>query len=251
MIYTIDNISAMNDPRAEVDRLEAVATVYDPSNPEREFDYHTKRLHVEVMRPFIRGRHLLEMGCATGELTSLLVGLAERCDVVEGSIRNIEIARGRIPQARYFHALWEEFTPTDRYSDIVLNCALEHVEDPVGTLSRAKSWIEADGTIHIVVPNADSLHRLVGVEMGILETRRSLSASDVRMGHRRVYDLDHLLGDVRAAGLVPLHWQGVFLKVVSNEQMLSWKPALIHALHEVGQRFPTNCAQLYVVARAR
>jgi trans-aconitate methyltransferase len=238
----------MHDPRAEVERLEAVATVYDPSNPAKEFDYHTKKLHLEVMRQFIRGRHMLEMGCATGELTSLLIDSAERYDVVEGSSKNIEITKGRVPQARYFCALWEEFKPADRYSDIVVNCALEHVEDPVGTLVRAKQWLEPGGVVHVVVPNADSLHRLVGVEMGIIESRTTLSASDVRIGHRRVYDLDHLLGDIRSAGLEPVHWQGIFLKVVSNHQMLGWDPALIHALHRVGQRFPSFCAELYVVA---
>ena len=239
----------MNDPSAEIARLEAVAEVYDPSNPAEEFDYHTKRLHVEVMQPFIRGRHLLEMGCATGELTSLLVGTGARYDVVEGSSRNIDATRARVPQATYFCALWEEFSPAERYSDIVLNCALEHVEDPVSTLARAREWLDGDGVIHVVVPNADSIHRLVGVEMGILEGRRSLSESDRRIGHRRVYDLDHLISDVRAAGLQPVHWQGIFFKVVSNQQMLGWDPRLIHALHTVGQQFPSNCAELYVVAK--
>jgi trans-aconitate methyltransferase len=235
--------------RDEVARLEAVAAVYDPSDPAKEFDYHTKRLHVEVMKPFIIGRKLLEMGCATGELTSLLVDCAKSYDVVEGSTRNIELARARVPQARFFHALWEDFQPRDRYSDIVLNCALEHVEDPVGVLTRARSWIEPDGIVHIVVPNADSIHRMVGVEMGIIPQRTSLSESDRRIGHRRVYDLDGLLLDVKAAGLRAEHWQGIFLKVVSNQQMLGWEPQLIHALHRVGQQFPAHCAELYVAAR--
>ena len=240
----------MTEVRSETARLDAVAASYDPSDPTKEFDYHTKRLHVEVMKPFIVGRNMLEMGCATGELSSLLIGSAARYDVVEGSAANIAAARRRVPKARFFHALWEEFEPVERYSDIVLNCALEHVEDPVAVLSRARTWLEPDGVIHVVVPNADSLHRMVGVEMNILGSRTSLSDSDVRIGHRRVYDLDLLLRDVRAAGLEPVHWQGVFLKVVSNRQMLGWDPALIHALHVVGQRFPANCAELYVVARS-
>ena len=240
----------MTEVPAETARLDAVAASYDPSDPTKEFDYHTKRLHVEVMTPFIVGRNMLEMGCATGELASLLFGSAERYDIVEGSSTNIDAARRRVPKARFFQALWEEFEPADRYSDIVLNCALEHVEDPAAVLSRARTWLATDGVIHIVVPNADSLHRLVGVEMGILEHRTSLSDSDVRIGHRRVYDLERLLQDVRAAGLEPLHWQGLFLKVVSNRQMLGWDSALIHALHVVGQRFPANCAELYVVARS-
>lgn len=229
-------------------RLEAVSEAYDPSNSEEEFDYFTKRLHREVMQPWLRGRRVLEMGCATGELTWLLSPLAEEYHVVEGSIRNIEVSRHRAPGVRFFHSLWEDFTPKDGYSDVLLVCSLEHVEDPVGILRRAREWLDQDGRIHIVVPNADSLHRYVGVEMGLLETRTSLSESDHRIGHRRVYTIDTLLADLQAAELNPLYWQGIFLKFLSNRQMLGWEWSLIHALHRVGQRFPAHCAELYAVA---
>jgi SAM-dependent methyltransferase len=229
-------------------RLEAIAHDYDPSNPAEEFDYYTKRLHVEVMGPWLRGDHVLEMGCATGELTSLVAPLAKRYDVVEGSARNVEVASARVPNARFFTSLWEDFEPTERYTDILLVCALEHVAEPVPVLSRSAAWLAPGGRLHVVVPNADSLHRLVGVEMGILARRDDLSASDHRIGHRRVYDLDGLLADVKAGGLRPVHWQGIFLKVLSNAQMLGWDWSLIHALHGAGQHLPAHCAELYVVA---
>jgi trans-aconitate methyltransferase len=235
---------------AEVARLDAVSLVYDPSNPAEEFDFFTKRLHVQEMRPWIIGRRALEMGCSTGELTSLLRPLVTEYHVVEGSPRNIREARARVPDATFVQALWESFEPDSDYSDIFLVCALEHVEDPVGILARARQWLAHDGRMHVIVPNADSLHRFVGVEMGMLADRTDLSESDVRIGHRRVYTLDSLLGDLRSADLSASHWQGIFLKTLSNRQMLGWDWSLIEALHRVGQRFPTYCAELYVVATA-
>lgn len=232
----------------EVARLEAVSLDYDPSNPEEEFDYFTKRLHREVIAPWLLGDRVLEMGCATGELTSLMSPLAREYDVVEGSERNIEATRKRVPRARFFQSLWEDFEPSDTYSDILLVCGLEHVERPVDTIRRALEWLAPGGRMHVVVPNAGSIHRGVGVEMGILETRTSLSESDVRIGHRRVYDIDSLITDIRSAGLEPMHWQGVFFKVVSNRQMLGWDWALIRALHLVGQRLPSHCSEVYVIA---
>lgn len=228
-------------------RLEAVSQVYDPSKPEEEFDYFTKRLHRQVMTAWLRGSRVLEMGCATGELTSLMAPLAQQYHVVEGSKRNIEVTAARIPDVTCFHSLWEDFEPNGRYSDILLVCSLEHVEDPVGILRRAREWLDPDGRMHIIVPNADSLHRYVGVAMGVLQQRTSLSESDHRIGHRRVYTIDTLLADIRNAALEPLHWQGIFLKFLSNRQMLGWEWDLIQALHEVGQRFPAQCAELYVV----
>ncbi len=232
----------------EVVRLESVAQVYDPSDPNEEFDYYAKRLQVEVIKPWMIGRRVLEMGCATGELTSLMAPLSKDYHVVEGSSRNVEAARQRVPGATYFTSLWESFEPSERYSDILLVCALEHVEDPVAVTRRAREWLAEDGRLHIIVPNADSLHRLVGVEMNMLPQRTSLSESDLRVGHRRVYVLDTLLADLRESGFSSLHWQGVFLKFLSNQQMLDWDWSLIHALHRVGQRFPDRCAEIYVAA---
>lgn len=234
----------------EMERLEAVSRVYDPSNPAEEFDYFTKRLHVQVMGSWLIGRHVLELGCATGELTSLLCPLALEYDVVEGSAHNIEVARQRVPHVRFHHSLWEEFDPSGKYSDVLLVCSLEHVEDPVGVLERARGWLADDGRLHVVVPNADSLHRYVGVEMGILESRTALSESDLRIGHRRVYDVEALIADLHRAGLSVMHWEGIFLKVLSNRQMLGWDWSLIEALHRVGRHFPGHCAELYAVSRS-
>jgi trans-aconitate methyltransferase len=238
----------MSESRFETDRLDRIAATYDPSNSDQEFDYFLKRLHLEVVGPWLLGTRVLEMGCSTGELTSLLAPLARDYHVVEGSEKNIEVAQQRAPAVTFFHSLWEEFTPQAEYSDIVLCNALEHARDPVPLLERLADWLACGGRIHIVVPNSESLHRYVGVEMGMLESSTSLSESDHRIGHFRVYSIDTLLADVRAAGLIPKHWQGIFLKVLSNRQMLGWDWELIHALHEVGQRFPAHCAELYVNA---
>ena len=97
-------------------------------------------------------------------------------------------------------------------------------------------------------PNLASLHRLVGVAAGILESTTTLSEADHLIGHRRVYTIEHLLADLRAAGFRPLHWEGVFLKPLSNSQMLGWGWELIRAFNEVGRQFPATCATLYVVA---
>jgi trans-aconitate methyltransferase len=188
------------------------------------------------------------MGCSTGELTSLLAPLSNEYHVVEGSERNIARARERVPSATFVHSLWEEFKPAGAYSDIVLCNALEHAQDPVALLRRVSDWLSPSGRVHIVVPNSESLHRYAGVAMGILDSTTSLSEGDLRIGHYRVYSVDTLLADLRAAGFSPRHWQGIFLKVLSNRQMLGWDWELIHALHEVGQRFPAHCAELYVVA---
>ena len=63
-------------------RLDEIAAGYDPSDPSQHFDYHLKRLQMRAITPWLQGDRVLELGCATGELTSLLAPLATVYDVV-------------------------------------------------------------------------------------------------------------------------------------------------------------------------
>jgi 2-polyprenyl-3-methyl-5-hydroxy-6-metoxy-1,4-benzoquinol methylase len=235
------------DTEAKRDQLDEIAAVYDPSNPETEFDYYFKRLQAAALRPWLRGRQILELGSATGELSSLLSPSSDSYSVVEGSQRNINAARARVPAATFVHSLWEDFEPERSFTDIVACNALEHVGNPVQLLRRAGGWLEPGGRLHAVVPNGLSLHRLVGVEMGMLNEPLDLSDGDREQGHVRNYTNESLRADLVAGGFEVAHAQGIFLKVVSNRQMLGWDWNLIQAIDRVGQRFPEHGAELYVV----
>ncbi len=232
---------------AQRDRLDEIAAVYDPSNSEVEFDFYFKQLQAAALRPWLRGRHILELGCATGELSSLLSPWSDSYHVVEGAQRNIDAAQGRVPTATFVHSLWEDFQPERSFTDVVACNALEHAADPVQLLRRAGGWLEPGGRLHAVVPNGLSLHRLVGVEMGMLDEPLDLTDGDRAQGHVRNYTTESLHADIAAGGLEVAHSQGIFLKVVSNRQMLGWDWNLIQAIDRVGRRFPEHGAELYVV----
>jgi trans-aconitate methyltransferase len=228
-------------------QLDEIAATYDPSNPDVEFDYYLKRLQAAALEPWLRGRRVLELGCATGELSSLLAPWSENYFVVEGSQRNIDVARSRVPTATFAHSLWEDFEPEHSFTDIVACNALEHVVDPLKLLRRTRDWLEPDGRLHVIVPNGLSLHRLVGVEMGMLREPLELSDGDRAQGHVRNYTIDSLRAEMTAGAYDVVHCQGVFLKVLSNRQMLGWDWDLIRAIDRVARRLPEHCAELYLV----
>jgi SAM-dependent methyltransferase len=234
--------------QTEYDRLDQIAVGYDPSDKTASFDYYFKRLQANAIEPHLSGERVLELGCATGELTALLAPVSREYHVVEGSQRNIEVARERVPGARFLHALWEEFEPDTDYSDVLLVNALEHAADPLPLLENARRCLMPGGRIHVMVPNGHSLHRLVGVELGMLKDPVELNDADGALGHYRNYTIDSLLADLRTTGLEAQHWEGIFLKLVSNAQMLQWDWNLVSAIARVGRRFPEHCAVLYVVA---
>lgn len=80
-----------------------------------------------------------------------------------------------------------------KYDVVCLMGILEHVQDPVSLLKAAGSCAS---TIFITVPNAESFHRYLGVELGIIDDIHQLDVQDIRIGHKRVYDYNMLYKDI-------------------------------------------------------
>jgi len=92
--------------------------------------------------------------------------------------------------------------------------------------------------------------------MGVLSHLEALSADDIAAGHRRVYRLDTLARDVRAAGLPIVHTGGIFYKPLANFQFdaLIGGPlvgeAFMEGCYQLGREDAAACASIYVIAEA-
>ncbi len=233
------------------EKLDMVAGIYDSS---KDFDSHLIRYNFEIMRTRLKGPRVLEMGCANGVMTRMLSDHFPQVDVVDGSEIYLQDARNRLRDrrnVRYFHSLFENFEPIDPYNSIIMARALEHLEKPAEVLRPIARWLETEGELHIVVPNALSLNRRIGVAMGLIPRWHSLHDRDQQMGHRRVYDFETLRGEIEGAGFTITYLTGVFLKPLSNAQMASWDARILDALFEVGKELPEYCAEIYAVCSPR
>lgn len=231
----------------ELDRIGSalVGTADKRYSPE----YYLLRYRLKQLTPFCRGPKVLEMGCASGEMTKELATQFADLHVVEGSPLLIEEARNYVGHAKvqYHCSLFEEFQPTQKFDDIILSHVIEHLEQPANVLRKASSWLVPGGRIHVLVPNAGALNRRVGVAMGMLKRLDELHAGDLAVGHLRSYDWVTLAEDVRAAGLEVQHMDGVMLKPLANSQMEDWDIQLLDALFEVGRELPAYCSEIYVM----
>jgi SAM-dependent methyltransferase len=235
------------ESRRPQEKLDAIAAIYDAS---RDFDGVLTGFAWELVGPRLSRAATLEMGCSSGVMTELLARHVPKLEVVDGSRAYIEEVSARVPQSVLFHhSLFEDFTPTSRFDDIVMARALEHLEDPQAVLARARDWLLPGGQLHVMVPNAFSFHRLVGVAMGMLTEPHDLSERDRRFGHRRVYDSALLRSDIEASGFDVVEEAGNMLKFVSNDQMAAFPPALWRGLFEAGKGFPGYCAEIYCRCR--
>ncbi len=211
---------------------------------------HTIRYSFEVFKRFIKPGSILEMGPAEGFMTDLLVGLDQPLTVVEGAASFCDSLKGRHPQIEVVNALFEDFRPKARFQNIVLGHVLEHVENPVDVLSRAKEWLTDTGRILAAVPNARSLHRQAAVILGMLSFEEQLNESDLHHGHRRVYTPETYRRDFIQAGLEIEIFGGYWLKPLSNRQIeRDWDETLLRGFMVLGERYPDIAGEIYVIAK--
>jgi 2-polyprenyl-3-methyl-5-hydroxy-6-metoxy-1,4-benzoquinol methylase len=200
---------------------------------------------------YLAGENLLEMGPAEGVMTELLATTNKRLTLVEGSKLFCDSLRNRFPQARVVHALFEDYRPEEQFDNIILGHVLEHVQDPVDILRRAKQWLKPNqGRLFAAVPNARSLHRQAAVIMGLLRQEDALNDMDIHHGHRRVFNPESYRNAFYQAGLQIEMFGGYWMKPVSNKQIeTTWTPEMLEAFMQLGERYPDIAGEIYVVAR--
>ncbi|MBI4178655.1 class I SAM-dependent methyltransferase [bacterium] len=237
---------------SELKRLSRVAARFSPWEGfnSRLLDYQAA-----VLRPLCRGKRVLEIGCADGGVTVRLAPAARSWVGLDGSDVQIRRARRRggrqkwRRRVRFECSLFESYAPEQKFDVVLLGHVLEHVQRPVDLLRRAASWTAYGGRLFVIVPNAHSFHRRVGVAMGLLSRLTALNSEDRRAGHRRVYTPDRLRSDLRRAGLKIEKWGGIVLKPLSNAQMRTWPKAITDELYRIGVSIPEWCSELFAVCR--
>ena len=235
---------------SEVNELERLSEIAAVSKYGFGANRATIAYSFKVFRRFIQQGSILELGPAEGHMTEEIVTLGLPLTAVEGAPTFCEQLHQRFPQIEVVQSLFENYEPKKKYDTIVLGHVLEHVEDPVALLRRARDWLTGDGRILAAVPNARSLHRQAAVILGMLPFEEQLNEADVHHGHRRVYNPETYRRDFLAAGLRIEVFGGYWLKPLSNGQIeKDWTPELLEAFMALGERYPDIAGEIYIVAQ--
>lgn len=230
----------------EVERLEDIAgrSLYAAG-----VNTDTIRYSFRIFERHLRGDSILEMGPAEGVMTELLAATGKAVTVVEGSRAFCESIAQRMPTVRVVQSLFENFSPSERFDNVVLGHVLEHVEDPRAIVARAAQWLSPSGRMLAAVPNSRSLHRQAAVLMNLLPRADALNEMDIHHGHRRVFDPESFRQCFVDAGLDIEKFGGYWIKPVSNRQIeQTWTPQMLTAYMALGERYPDIAAEIYVVA---
>lgn len=214
-------------------------------------------LNMEMLTKYSRFDSTILLGIGDGSLLEQILSKFKEVTVVEGSDRLVNEAKQRFASyagLQFVNEHFENFQPASgkKVSSILGNHVLEHLEKPVDVIDQSRKWLQSDGIAIFTVPSATSLHRRIGVELGILNQINDLSDQDQLVGHMRVYDANQLKVDVLNGGYSLVEEGGFNLKLVSQAQMADWPAELHDAIYRISRRCPEEmCSNLYVVCRPR
>ena len=233
--------------------LEELKTLDDVANRyelEQDFDIHQVRYYGRILQKKISGKSCLEVGCGDGSMTVMLAQTASLVHVVDASKKYLGQVRDRVgDRVKTFESFFEDFVPPQHYDAVVCTHVMEHVIDTVALIKRMGSWLAPGGTLYLLVPNALSFHRMLGVEMGLQQDVHDLSPRDHALGHKRVYDYQTLSADIMAAGLTHGEVGGVLFKPLPNALMENLPQPVIDGLDSMGEKFPQNAGEIYYECR--
>lgn len=163
--------------------------IYDLSNKTNPAQAYRRRLLLRFLNLSEKNGRLVDIGCGTGEFIAHLQSAAPDLAKLglEYSAKGVEIARRREPTATFLQV--DLTKPTDglqKFSrwgtQAVCSEVLEHVDDPVGVLKNASTFLAPGCRLVVTVPGGP------------------ISAYDRHIGHRRHYTAGTLEQLLRDAG---------------------------------------------------
>lgn len=209
--------------------LEKYETDYlETDNPANRFEelYQVKYRQKNVNRQMEKYKHqsILEISCGMNSQANCMKEI-EQYTIVEPSHKFIEKAKN---DCKGKNVLFVEGMVEERieqlkgreYDFIIIGSLLHELEEPKSFLEGIKVLCNKNTVIHINVPNAKSMHRILGMEGNIIPNIYSMSQRNITMQQSNVFDGDSLKKLVEDTGGQVLEEGSYFVKPFTHEQMM-------------------------------
>lgn len=102
---------------------------------------------------------------------------------------------------------------------VVVSCLLHEIQDQANFLNAIKTISTVDTVTHISVPNAKSFHRLLAVEMGLIESIFEKSTSNEVFQQNTNFSLESLITVVEDSGFTVVESGTYSFKPFTHQQM--------------------------------
>ena len=235
-----------------INSLEEIASQYHLGEilDDKIYDqmFHSE-LAIKVSKHLSPGIRVLELGYGEGTVSAETFSeFSTERHIIEGAHELAEAAKIDLgDRVQIHHCLFSEFHPKEKFDLILATNVFEHVQDTHELFMSIKEWLQENGTCIITVPNSESFHRRIAVEMGLQNSTKTLSNRDKIVGHLRVYDLAQISDEIRVNGFKITKIEGMVLKFLSNSLQLQLPIGIITSLHKIAEQYPPEySANLYL-----
>ena len=240
-----------------IEKLEKIAKDYHAGSFE---DMWIEKAGQDFEWPWIQKQikdnsEILDLGFGDGHsfnrLKEIAVSKNLMVTVLEGaSSLVIEASERATERFKIVHGFFEDHQSLEGYDLIIASHVLEHVDSPQYLLKHLATLLRPNGIILGIVPNCESIHRRLAVNLGLQPNLDTLSSRDHIVGHQRVYSANSLRSDFEQSGWTITEMRGFFLKPFSNSQLIPFGPDIVNALLAVSDEIPLEfCANLGFIAK--
>ncbi|HWT97946.1 MAG TPA: class I SAM-dependent methyltransferase [Terriglobales bacterium] len=190
---------------------------------------------------------LLELGVGHGYATRILNDHFDRHVVLDGSPAIIAQFRDQNPDLSLdlVEGYFENYEADEKFDVICMGFVLEHVEDPTAILKHYRRFLKPGGSLFVTVPNAESMHRRVGLAAGLMTDLFALGEGDKQLGHRQLFSVTSMRQLLERCGYAVTSSEGLFFKPFTTAQIqqLHLSPQILEGLMHVGVTYPElSCA---------
>lgn len=223
-----------------------------------DFEYyqvHYRRKKILEQIDIYQPTSILEIGCGMEPLFRYRENI--KYTIVEPSklfCKNAEKLAADASNVLIVQGFFEEVADalTEKFDMVICSGLLHEVEYPLQLL-EAIVKICTEGTIvHINVPNARSIHRLLAVESGIIHDIYQKSDRNIELQQNNVYDLEGLSKLVQSVGLEIESKGSYFIKPFPHAQMYKifqngiLKENVLDGLYNIVKYMPELGSEIFV-----
>lgn len=243
----------------EVTRQQAIRA-YEAAYSASDFEVvqarYRKKMLVALLER-LKPKRLLEVGCGWDAIAHHWAGYAH-CSIVEPGAQFAQQARSALQhdaKVTVIEAFLEEAHAAlagQSFDVILLSGLLHEVPDPLSILKQVKAYCHANTLIHVNVPNAQSMHRLLALEMGLISDVKQASDLQRSLGQPRIFDAQQLKDLAAAADLQVVEAGSYFIKPFTHQQMQHLieqgllTEAMLDGLWGLARHFPEAGSEIFV-----
>lgn len=225
-----------------------------------QVEFRRKKI-LEIIKRF-QPRSILGIGCGMEPIFKYLAADSyDKITIVEASeifFENAKRLSSGSPKITCINAFFEDWAEGQEESfDFILCSSLLHeLEDPDKMLEAIKLLCqnarEKETIVHINVPNANSIHRLLAQKMGMIEDVHELSDRNRVLQQHSVFDIESLSEKAEEHGFKIVETGSYFLKFFPHSMMMEMMEKniitypVLEGCYELAKIFQENGSEIYV-----